>query len=164
MTNTEKIDQLFNIEAIRNLRILYGHYLDSNNLAALSSLFTEDAIVQTDRNPWRGRKEIYEGLDKAFKDYDKNNHGNYPFLHAVTNHWIEITGPNTAQGRCYLIDMVTGRPINENPLLLLGLYSDQYTLIEGKWYISLSRLDLIWPARNVEGGEPGKNLALPSIR
>lgn len=159
--NSKELDKLIHIEAIKNIRIKYGHYLDSNNLKELVNLFTKDAIVQTDREPWHGREGIQAGLEKAFKDYDKNEHGNYPFLHAVTNHWIEIMSENKAQGRCYLIDLVTGRPKNDNPLLLLGLYSDQYELIDSKWYISHSRLDLIWPERNVKGGEPGKNLVLP---
>jgi len=145
----DKIEQLLNIEAIKNLRILYSHYLDSNRLVELTQLFTIDAIVQTDRNPWKGREEIYTGLDKAFKEYDQNNHGNYPFLHAVTNHWIELTGATTAKGRCYLIDLVTGRPKNERPLLLLGLYHDKYSLVADKWQISESRLDLVWPERNI---------------
>ena len=136
--------------------ILYSHYLDSNRLEELTKLFTVDAIVQTDRDPWRGRDGIHAGLDKAFKDYDQNNHGNYPFMHAVTNHWVEITGPERAKGRCYLIDLVTARPKNESPLLLLGMYADEYMLIEGKWYISESRLDLVWPERNVENGKVDK--------
>ena len=147
--DNQKIEQLLHIEAIKNLRILYSHYLDSNKLKELTHLFTVDAVVQTDRDPWCGREGIYAGLDKAFKDYDKSNHGNYPFLHAITNHWVEITGPTTAQGRCYLIDLVTGRPKNESPFLLLGLYADEYVLIGEKWQISKSRLDLVWPDRNV---------------
>jgi len=148
--DNEKIDQLLHIEAIKNLRILYSHYLDSNKLKKLIQLFTVNAIVQTDRDPWQGRDGIYAGLDKAFKEYDKSNNGSYPFLHAVTNHWVEITGPATARGKCYLIDLVTGRPKNESPLLLLGLYADDYVLINGKWQISKSRLDLVWPERNID--------------
>jgi len=158
----EAIEKLCNIEEIRSLRVKYAHYLDGNNLENLTGLFTEDTIVQTDREPWIGRNGVLEGLRKAFRDYDTNQHGNYPFMHAITNHWIEFTGPTTAQGRCYLIDLVTARPKDQNPLLLLGLYSDEYKQISGKWYISRSRLDVIWPERNVEGGEPGKNLSLPT--
>jgi hypothetical protein len=149
MTNHDKIEKLLHIEAIKNLRILYSHYLDSNTLEEITQLFTADAIVQTDRDPWKGRDGIFAGLKKAFKEYDQNNRGNYPFLHAVTNHWVDITGSTTAKGRCYLIDLVTGRPKNESPLLLLGLYVDDYVLIDDKWQISESRLDLVWPERNI---------------
>lgn len=159
---TTEINKLLNLEAIKNLRIRYAHYLDSNNIDGLISLFTEEAICQTDRDPWRGREEIRKGLVKAFKDYDTENHGSYPFLHAITNHWIEMINSDTAQGRCYLIDLVTERPKNASTLLLLGLYSDEYKKIGDQWFISRSRLDLVWPERNVEGGEPGKNLNLPS--
>lgn len=159
--NTGEINKLIAKEEIKNLRIRYAHYLDSNNLAALAELFTTDAICQTDRTPWRGREEIREGLTIAVADYDKHNHGNYPFMHAIMNQWVELTGENTAEGRCYLIDLVTQRPIEESTLLLLGVYADEYKFIEGKWYISRSRLDLIWPQRNIAGGYPGDNLVLP---
>jgi hypothetical protein len=155
------IEKFIAIEEIKNLRIRYAHYLDSNNIEKVISLFSDDAICQTDRNPWRGRSEIKSGLEKAFSDYDQQRHGSYPFLHAITNQWIELTSPDTAEGRCYLIDLVSERNNGESPLLLLGLYSDEYKLLDGKWYINRSRLDIIWPERNVEGGEPGKNLVLP---
>lgn len=159
--DTKELKTLLNLEAIKKLRIKYAHYLDSNNIDGLVSLFTEDAICQTDRNPWRGRHEIREGLKKAFNDYDTEKYGSYPFLHAITNHWIEIMSEKKAQGRCYLIDLVTQRPKSESTLLLLGLYSDEYQFVDGDWYISKSRLDLVWPEHNVGGGEPGKDLVLP---
>lgn len=159
--STQALEKLLKIEEIKNLRIRYAHYLDSKNFEALISLFTEDAICQTDRNPWRGREEIREGLKKAFADYDTHNHGSYPFLHAITNQWVELTGEDTAEGRCYLIDLVTQREQNVNPLLLLGIYADEYKDIDGHWYISRSRLDLAWPTRDIGGGEPGKGLVLP---
>nr|WP_321358845.1 nuclear transport factor 2 family protein [uncultured Draconibacterium sp.] len=109
----------------------------------------EDAVCQTDRTPWNGRAQIQKGLEKAFADLDTHNYGNYPFLHVVTNHLIEITGPTTAKGKYYLIDLFTERPVEDLPLLLLGLYVDDYELIDGKWYIASTRLDIAWPARNI---------------
>ena len=143
------LNSLLHIEAIKNLRIQYSHYLDTNQMDKVAALFTEDAVCQTDRTPWNGRTEIQKGLEKAFADFDTHNYGSYPFIHAVTNHWIEITGPTTAKGKCYLIDLLTERPVEDLPLLLLGLYVDDYELVDGKWYIAATRLDIAWPTRNI---------------
>ena len=145
----DDLKTLLHIEAIKNLRIKYSHFLDTNQMDKVAALFTENAVCQTDRTPWKGRNEIQQGLEKAFADFDTRNYGSYPFLHAVTNHLVEITGPITAQGKCYLIDLLTERPVEDLPLLLLGLYVDEYELIEGTWYIAASRLDIAWPSRNI---------------
>lgn len=146
----EAIEKLVHTEAIKNLRIQYSHLLDTNQMERVAQLFTEDAVCQTDRTPWVGRVAIQQGLEKAFQDFDEQSHGSYPFMHAVTNHWVEITGPTTATGRCYLIDLLTERPLEERPLLLLGVYVDTYELIDGQWYIQKSLLDIAWPERDIK--------------
>lgn len=76
-----RIEKLLNIEEIKNLRIRYTHALDSNDIEGASLVFAENAVCTTDREPWIGRQEIREGLEKAFRDYDTHNKGRYPFLH-----------------------------------------------------------------------------------
>ena len=41
----QEIKALSDREAIRNLRTLYAHHLDSNNIAALDEVFSNDAVV-----------------------------------------------------------------------------------------------------------------------
>jgi hypothetical protein len=159
--NTDEVSKLLTIEEIKKLRVLYSHYLDGNDMESLAGLFTTDAVCQTEGEPWRGREEIKKALSAAFTEYDQQKLGSYPFLHPVTNQWIELIDEDTAQGRCYLIDFFTQRAAAENPLLLVGIYADEYKKLEGKWYISRSRLDLVWPKRNGGGGYPGNGLVLP---
>lgn len=159
--NSNTIEKLLHIEAIKNLRILYGHYLDSNYMDGLETIFSPDAVVQILKEPWRGITEIRTGLEKAVHDYDTDGHGTYPFIHAVTNHWIELTGPATAQGRCYLINFSGGSVKGSDSLLFLGVYSDEYKLIGENWLITRSRMDVVWPERNIQGGIPGVDLVLP---
>jgi hypothetical protein len=159
---SNQIQTLLDIEEIRNLRILYSHHLDGNRLEALDQVFTQDAIVETTMGLSRGLDQVRAGLADAVKLYDRDHKGNYPFMHAVTNHWVNLTGPDTAEGRCYLLDYETASKPDPNPLLLLGLYADAYVRVEGAWRISRSRLELFWPTRNEVGGEPGKNMILPS--
>ncbi|MGI4741331.1 MAG: nuclear transport factor 2 family protein [Janthinobacterium lividum] len=156
------LDTLLHKEAIRNLRTLYGHYLDSNHLAGLDAVFAPDAIIQVVKEPWRGIAEVRAGLEQALRDYDPHGYGTYPFIHAITNHWVEITGPTTAQGRCYLLNLAAGPEVPSEKLpLFLGIYSDEYELIGGHWFITRSRMDVAWPTRNIQGGIPGVNLVLP---
>jgi len=156
-----KIKELIDIEEIRNLRTLYGHCLDGNRPDGLDEVFAVDAIADAGLGVWKGRAEIHAGLAGAFKAYDRDNQGIYPFIHAVTNHWVKLLGPDLAEGRCYLIDFETASKSDPNPLLLLGIYADEYKRIDGKWRISRTRLETVWPQRNGGGGTPGNGMPLP---
>ncbi|PRA33834.1 nuclear transport factor 2 family protein [Pseudomonas poae] len=140
------LNRLVSLEAIRTLRMRYCHYLDANRMDALAQLFTEDAVCHVAGAGWTGRDAIKAGLSQAFVDFDTEQRGQYPFLHAVSNHWIEMLDDDHAEGRCYLTDWVTQRPAGENPLLLLGVYVDEYRRVDGKWLISHTRLDVVWPS------------------
>ncbi|MDE1149813.1 MAG: nuclear transport factor 2 family protein [Azospirillaceae bacterium] len=144
----QQLSGLIDKEAIRDLRILYSHYLDSNNLDLLDQVFTADAVVEVTVGTLRGLTEIRAGLAGAFTLYDRDGQGTYPFLHTVTNHWIKLTGPDTAEGLCYLLDFETASKPDPNPLLLLGLYADEYKRVDGAWRISRTRLDVAWPNRS----------------
>ncbi|MBW3504709.1 MULTISPECIES: nuclear transport factor 2 family protein [unclassified Pseudomonas] len=140
------LKELLDREQIRSLRTLYAHLLDGNNIAALDQVFSADAVVEVTVGKMEGIEAIQSGLNDAFKLYDRDHRENYPFMHAITNHWVQLTGPDTAQGRCYLIDFETASKPDPNPLLLLGIYADEYTRIDGEWRITHTRLEVVWPA------------------
>jgi hypothetical protein len=140
--------RLLDREEIRDLRTLYAHHLDSNNIQALDQVFSADAVVEVTVGKMEGIDAIRAGLNDAFKLYDRDQKGSYPFMHAITNHWIKLTGPDTAEGRCYLIDFETASKPDPNPLLLLGLYADEYKRINGEWRITRTQLEVVWPDRS----------------
>jgi hypothetical protein len=140
---------------------LYSHLLDSNDLDKLVMLFTEDAVCDFGLGRWIGRGDLRRNLAKVHAQYDQNHAGSYPYLHSVTNHWIELTGSDSAEGRCYLTCWVTAQA-DRNPLLLLGIYADGYRKRDDAWQIERSRVDYIWPQREVVGGVPGAESNLPS--
>ena len=142
-----KLKALLDREEIRNLRTLYAHHLDSKTIDALDEVFSADAVVEVTVGKMTGIDAIRSGLNDAFKLFDRDHQGSYPFLHAIANHWIKLTGPDTAQGRCYLIDFETASKPDPNPLLLLGLYADTYRRIDGEWRITHTRLEVVWPER-----------------
>lgn len=154
------IERLVSVEAIKTLRIKYAHLLDSNNISRLDEVFAQDAVVDAGRGRWEGIDDVLAGLREAYAAFDRPGIASYPFHHAVTNHWVEFIDENTAQGRCYLIDLQTD-PTRER-WLLLGTYADEYRREEGRWIISRSRLDVTWPEPSVGGGLPGTDLVLPS--
>ena len=152
-----ELETLIETEKIKKLRILYSHYFDMNQLDKLVSLFTEDAICEFgSRGNCSGHAEIRAVYEFAHKEWDKGNNGTYPYVHAITNHWIEFTGPTSAEGRCYLIDMVTEQ--KGSPLLLIGAYDDEYKKTGNEWKIYRTRLDYLWPERSVVGGFPGQRI------
>ena len=160
MTATDSA-KLLDIENIKQLRVLYSHLLDSNDLDKLVTLFTEDAICDFGLGRWVGRAELRSNLAKVHTQYDTNHTGSYPYMHSVTNHWSELTGSDTAEGRCYLMCWVTAQT-DRNPLLLLGIYADGYRKRDGIWRIDRSRIDYTWPKHDVLGGVPGVEANLPS--
>ncbi|BDB72285.1 hypothetical protein Cthiooxydans_46970 [Comamonas thiooxydans] len=144
----QAVKDLLEREEIRNLRTLYAHLLDSNNVAELDQVFSKDAVVEVTVGRMEGIEAIKRGLNEAFALFDRDRRGRYPFMHAITNHWVKLTGADTAEGRCYLIDFETASKPDPNPLLLLGLYADEYRRIDGAWRISRTRLEVVWPERS----------------
>ncbi|WP_454796990.1 nuclear transport factor 2 family protein [Novosphingobium lindaniclasticum] len=141
----DKIQALIDKDEIRNLRIRYSHLLDGNRIDALDQVFAADAVVEVTVGRMEGLEAIKAGLKDAYALFDRDRRGHYPFMHPIANHLIEQTGPDSATGSCYLIDFETASKSDPNPLLLLGLYADEYRRIDGAWRITHSQLDVVWP-------------------
>jgi hypothetical protein len=152
------IDELLVIEEIRNLRYGYSAFLDSHDLDALLGLFTNDAVCEfgADFGLWRGKEEIRQGYVAAMKDIGTT----FDAMHVVTNPWIQVTGPDTAHGRWYLLDLLTRqKPVtglatrggHDNPLLYVGVYEDDYRKVAGAWRICYTKLHFLWPDRSFSG-------------
>lgn len=138
-----RLAALLDIEEIRQLRMRYARCLDSGDFEGFDAVFTPDAIVSVTVGEMVGLAAIKTELAKAYRHYDRDGRGHYPFVHAITNHEVTLAG-DEATGRCYLIDFETASKPEPNPLLLLGIYADQYRRIDGVWRIAASQLDVVW--------------------
>lgn len=141
------IEELIEIEAIKTLRVLYSHYFDGQEIEKLADLFTEDAICEFGPDyggDWVGR----ETIRKNFQDYADREGPPFSVLHATTNPMVQLTGPDTARGRCYLLDLNVAEGA-ENPLILFGVYDDLYRKVEGRWLFEKTRIDFLWPKRYI---------------
>jgi ketosteroid isomerase-like protein len=148
-----RLRALLEEDEIRKLRNLYSQYMDAAQIEDLASLFTEDGVCEFGPNfgRWEGRETIRE----KFQEVEDGAHGAvFAAMHSTSNHWVELTGPDTAVGRSYLIDMVTRKAADENPLVIVGVYEDAYRKLEGRWLIERCSLQFLWPQRNLTEGFP----------
>lgn len=142
---TDRIAALIDRDDIRALRLRYSTLLDGGETECLDEVFTEDAEVKVSVGSMKGLPQIKQELAAAYQAFDTKRRGQYPFIHAVTNHEITLTGPDAATGNCYLLDLVTDRPGPHHPVLLLGRYRDEYIRVDGAWRIARTELDVLWP-------------------
>ncbi len=144
------LEEHLEIEAIKQLRVLYSQLFDSHRTDELAMIFTEDAVCEfSDDLPygdWVGRDEIREQYRKVAGNSTKP----FSYMHATTNGWVELTGPDSATGSWFLLDLGMGD--NPNPVGLLGVYNDVYKKVDGEWFIHRTRIDHIWTQRAAGGG------------
>ena len=135
MADTPTGDQMQAVldrEAIRNLPLQYCHCVWQKDLDGYVNLFTEDGTFSTDDASLPGaqgrdglRKMISGGLDTMQPR---------PFIH---NHVIELQGPDTAQGTCY----VEVRMLRDGQKWLMnGWYNDEYAKVGGEWKFKSRRI------------------------
>lgn len=145
------VEELLEIERIKQLRVLYSHYFDGRDIDKLSSLFTEDAVCEFGPaygGDWVGRKTITDNYRKYAEGEDRRTP--FGFMHATTNSWVRLLSPDTANGRHYLIDLNVTVGV-ENPIILFGIYDDVYKKVRGNWLIHRTRIDFLWPRREYVG-------------
>jgi ketosteroid isomerase-like protein len=132
--NLEKrIAQLEDIEAIRRLKARYCLYVDQPDEEAWVSLFTEDAVWESDKFG------IHEGRG-AIRTLFKNIPSFLRFaMHYVTNPLIEVDGAR-ATGNWLLLEPCTFVEGNQ-PTWGAARYEEQYVKMGGEW--KFKRLKLI---------------------
>lgn len=149
----QDLRDLLELEKIRKSVLLYSHFMDSRNWDAMAQLYAEDAVCEWGPyGHFEGRERIHRQLVDAHLDRIP-----YDGFHCTTNVWAELSGPDTARSRCYLIDVwpsdVIG-PIShpgypENPILLYAIYENEHRRIDGEWKITRSEIHFSWPKRVV---------------
>lgn len=151
------VEEVIAREEILQLRSKYSHFYDANQLEELVDLFTEDAVCEWDEahgGCWIGREEIRRNYSRCFKEFGDRE---WIVMHAVTNPWIEITSPDTAEGRWFMLDF-NFCGLTQDPLGCIGVYDDLYKKVDGIWKIHRTRLDFLYPDRKITGGVPGRRI------
>lgn len=144
------LEELLEIEAIKEMRQLYSHYYDGNMLDELVDLFTDDAICEYGPNfggDWVGKDQIRSRYHDFLIGSGRAVHSQ---MHAITNPWIRLLGKDEAYGRWYQLNLNVAEGAT-NPINLFGIYDDIYRKVEGRWKIHRTRIDFLWPKREFYG-------------
>ena len=124
------------IEAIQQLKYRYMRAVDLKLWDELHDTFWPEVVCS-----YGDGTHSFEGRDAVLGFLRDSLGGNLVTLHQVHHPQIEITGPNTARGRWYLVDYVINagpdRPLMKGRSTLLGaaFYHDQYEKRDGEWRI-----------------------------
>ena len=108
------IEELLEIEAIKQMRYLYSHYYDGNMLDELIGLFTDDAVCEFGEpfgGNWVGKEQIRQRYHDFLYGSGRAVHSQ---MHAVTNPWIRLTSASEASMATK--NGINGRIVSDTPV------------------------------------------------
>jgi ketosteroid isomerase-like protein len=134
------LEELGEIEAIKQLKARYFRYLDTKQWDQWGDVFTEDAELVNPQSrdvPLKGRQEIVRTVSTNLADIVSVHHGHMPE--------IELLSPTTARGVWSMFDLLVGRRGGARPdevrLEGYGHYVEQYRKDDdGRWRIARLQL------------------------
>lgn len=128
------MDELLEIERIKQLKARYFRTMDTKDWAAMRQVFADDAVIDTTEaggNRTEGADAFIEFLQPTLANVVTAHHGHMPE--------IEITSESTARGIWALHDTIW---LPDGTLLLRGYghYHETYEKVGGEWRIRSSTL------------------------
>src|SRR5258708_24682327 len=142
---TVRVEDLRDIEEIKQLRASYTRYGDTQQWSALANLFTEDFEFICDVMPRRSRDSPLsahsKGRDAFIRDMNELVDGRKT-VHHMYSPEITLLGPTTATGIWAMTDWVQ---MPEGLFQGWGHYHEKYEKIDGVWKISKTHCARIRP-------------------
>jgi len=133
------------LEGIRHTLATYNVNGDRLKLDGLAGAFLPDGVLETPTGRLEGRAAIIEGLgggrDKGKPVADPARRPSFVRHNLTTSH-LELTGPDTANGRTYFI-VYTDIGADH-----MGYYVDRFRKVDGEWFIEHRRVMMDWMAEN----------------
>ena len=144
------MDDVINIEEIKQLKNLYSYYWDGGEVDKLMDLFTDDGACEfgAKYGNWEGKAAVTAGFKGLLERHSAEGRRAFQVMHAFANPVIQITGPDTATGRWFLMEFTTTEG-EAHPPRNFGIYHDEYRKVNGSWKIKRTSVDLLWPNRDV---------------
>lgn len=134
------VQQLMDIEAIKQLKYAYFRCIDTANLDELATLFHDDVLVHFigGTYEWKveGRQAYVDNIHGAFNSQAIGHHnGHHPE--------IEVLSETEARGIWYLADHMW--LLNHKAHTTgTALYWDRYQKVDGKWLIRETRYERLY--------------------
>ncbi len=132
-----KVAELYDREAIRDLRFRYHECINEAQMAAIPDLFTDDGELEFGHlGKAKGRAQInafFSGLsgDRTAPDGSRRR-GLYRVKQFIHNHVLKVHG-DRAEGYAYL----EAKPVyNGESYVVAARYNDEYVKRDGQWRFS----------------------------
>jgi hypothetical protein len=132
-----KVTELYDREAIRDLRYRYHECVNEAQMAAIPELFTEDGELEFGHlGKAKGREKIkafFSGLGPGRNAAEgQRRQGLYRVRQFIHNHVLKIHG-DRAEGYAYL----EAKPVyNGESYVVAARYNDEYVKRNGQWLFS----------------------------
>jgi hypothetical protein len=132
-------NQADDLEAIRQTLAAYNVAGDRLKLEEMANLFLPDGVLESPTARMEGRAAIVAGLGGGGA---APNPGPRPTFvrHHLTTQSLELTGPDTAQGRSYFM------VFTDIGLDHIGYYVDKLRKTDGRWLIEQRQARIDWMA------------------
>ena len=116
----------------------YNEAINNHDAAALGALYTEDAVLVTDRGPIYGREAIENWLADVFKSWQPKNHTS-----TIDPHSVRMLGPDnlTRSGEW----SETGKGKNGEDVPIKGYWSEIDTREGDAWKIWMLAYNVTLP-------------------
>jgi hypothetical protein len=142
----DAIQQIVEIEAIKQLKARYQRAVDTKDWDLMRSVLAPDAhsVYSDGRHSFDGRDAIVEFLEKGLGDPAIQS------MHHAHTPEIEITSEVTAKGTWYLEDFVlsalpSGDWAPDGTVMHgTGIYYDEYAKIDGTWMVAKTGYERIF--------------------
>lgn len=155
MTPPRTLQELLDMEAIKQLKADYFYLMDTKRWEEWRELFTEDFAVDGPAAHEGGRDEFVAFVREHLQSVASRHEGSMPL--------IEILSETSARGRWSMCDdlrLPAGHPWSgPRPVRRLGYghYDEEYRQEGGRWRIASMRLSRlrVWTVPDEDAGLPG---------
>lgn len=154
----QRVQQLEDEKAIREVIILYGEYLDARDYAAYASLFASDGVWTGGFGSAEGPAAIQAMLEENLGKPEEGfiNETNF---HLNTTVMVDVQG-DTAKARSRYL-FFTASPDNRPIVALAGRYIDDFVRENGEWKIWRRTTHGVIPYRDGNAARPDANRPPP---
>jgi ketosteroid isomerase-like protein len=152
------VQQLQDQQAVREVLIRYGEYLDARDYAGYASLFAKDGVWTGGFGSATGPAAIQQMLEKNLGKPEPGfiNKANF---HLMTTAVVDVDG-DTAKARSRYT-FFTASPDNRPTVALAGRYIDELVRENGTWKIKKRTTHGVIPYR--DGNDPNRPPPPPAL-
>jgi ketosteroid isomerase-like protein len=124
-------------ESIRDLVARYNANGDTGRFDQVVELFAPDAVMDVDGTIYEGREQIrtiFTSAAGSLKEHAEERSGPLYLRHNTSTLQIDVESETFARSRCYY------HVIMAHGLDHWGRYIDEFTCVDGRWYIAHRRV------------------------